>query len=154
MSLFHTSKLIEKNGVRIGIIFLPYIHFDVLVNIAKEKNIPIDQDQHNYKIAQHIFENYIKQLCEGDLRDCDKKILLGHYYLDGASFCFTGKLETMNRVEVEQLVKDNGGVAKSGVVKNLTHLVTNSTEQTVKFKKAQEQGSKIITEEEFLKMIE
>ncbi len=79
-----TSKIIEKNGVRIGIIFLPYIHSDVLVNFAKEKNIPIDQDQHNYRIAQHIFENYIKQLCEGDLRDCDKKILLGHYYLDGA----------------------------------------------------------------------
>ncbi len=72
---------------------------------------------------------------------------------DGESFCFTGKLETMKRAEAEQKVKDNGGLAKASVVKNLTYLVTNSTEQTAKFKKAKDQGTKIITEEEFLKMI-
>lgn len=72
---------------------------------------------------------------------------------DGQSFCFTGKLETMKRAEAEQKVKDNGGLAKASVVKNLTYLVTNSTEQTAKFKKAQEQGTKIITETEFLKLV-
>ncbi len=73
--------------------------------------------------------------------------------LDGASFCFTGKLETMKRAEAEQMVKDNGGVPKSSVVKNLTYLVTNSAEQTAKLKKAQAQGTKVITENNFLKMI-
>ena len=74
--------------------------------------------------------------------------------LEGLTFCFTGKLETMKRAEAEQLVQEHGGQAKSGVVKNLSYLVTNSTEPTVKYVKAQEQGTKIITEEEFLKMIE
>jgi DNA ligase (NAD+) len=73
---------------------------------------------------------------------------------EGMSFCFTGKLEKMNRVEAEQFVKDNGGEAKSGVVKNLTYLVTNSDEPTAKYVKAQDQGTKIITETQFLEMID
>ena len=73
--------------------------------------------------------------------------------LEGLSFCFTGKLEAMKRAEAEQLVIDNGGEAKKGMVKNLSYLVTNSTEQTVKLKKAQEQGTKIISEQEFLDMV-
>ncbi|KKM60761.1 hypothetical protein LCGC14_1538630 [marine sediment metagenome] len=73
--------------------------------------------------------------------------------LKGLTFCFTGKLETMKRAEAEQMVKDNGGETRSGVSKNLTHLVTNSTEPTAKYKKAQEQNTEIITEEDFLEMI-
>ena len=69
--------------------------------------------------------------------------------LEGLSFCFTGKLETMKRAEAEQLVVDNGGVAKKGVVKNLSYLVTNSTEQTVKFKKAMEQVPRLLTNKTF-----
>ena len=59
----------------------------------------------------------------------------------------------MKRAEAEQMVKDNGGETRSGVSKNLTHLVTNSTEPTAKYKKAQEQNTEIITEEDFLEMI-
>ena len=78
------SKIVENNGSRIGLVFLPYIHFDILVNIAKERNIPVEQNQYNYIVAQRLFETYIKQTCEGKLRDCDKRILMGHYYLEGA----------------------------------------------------------------------
>jgi len=48
--------------------------------------------------------------------------------LEGLTFCFTGKLETMKRAEAEQMVRDHGGESKSGVVKDLSYLVTNSTE--------------------------
>jgi len=78
---------------------------------------------------------------------------MGSKKLAGFTFCFTGKLETITRNEANDLVKEHGGTPKSGVVKNLSYLVTNSTEQTTKFVKAQEQGSKIISEEEFLAMI-
>ena len=74
--------------------------------------------------------------------------------LDGMTFCFTGKLETMKRADAEQMVKDLGGQPKASVVANLTYLVTNSNEPTAKYVEAQGQGTKIITEEEFLKMIE
>ena len=75
---------------------------------------------------------------------------MGSNKLEGLTFCFTGKLETMTRNAVNDLVTEHGGTPKSGVVKDLSYLVTNSTEQTSKFVKAQGQGSKIITEEEFL----
>ena len=71
----------------------------------------------------------------------------------GLTFCFTGKLETITRNEANDMVTEHGGTPKIGVVKNLSYLVTNSTEQTTKFVKAQEQGSKIISEKEFLAMI-
>ena len=73
--------------------------------------------------------------------------------LAGLTFCFTGKLETITRNEANGLVTEHGGTQKSGVVKDLSYLVTNSTEQTSKYTKAQAQGTKIITEEEFLAMI-
>lgn len=78
---------------------------------------------------------------------------MGSKKLDGLTFCFTGKLETITRNEANGLVTEHGGTQKSGVVKDLSYLVTNSTEQTSKYTKAQAQGTKIITEEEFLAMI-
>ncbi|MBA7580809.1 DNA ligase [subsurface metagenome] len=82
-----------------------------------------------------------------------RSIKMGSNKLDGLTFCFTGKLETMTRNEANQLVTENGGTPKNGVVKDLSYLVTNSTEPTSKFVKAQGQGSKIVSEEEFLAMI-
>ena len=80
-------------------------------------------------------------------------IKMGSNKLEGLTFCFTGKLETMTRNEANALVTENGGTPKNGVVKDLSYLVTNSTEATSKFVKAQGQGSKIISEEEFFSMI-
>ena len=78
---------------------------------------------------------------------------MGSNKLAGLTFCFTGELEAITRKEANDLVTEHGGTPKGGVVKNLSYLVTNSTEQTTKFLKAQEQGSKIISEKEFLAMI-
>lgn len=74
--------------------------------------------------------------------------------LKGLSFCFTGKLNTIKRDVAEQLVKDLGGQPKNSVVSNLSYLVTNSTDPTAKYIKARNQtNTKIITEEDFIKMV-
>lgn len=74
--------------------------------------------------------------------------------LSGKSFCFTGELVSMKRTEAQNLVKENGGSVKSSVVKDLTYLVTNTPESgSAKNKKASELGVKVITEEEFLKLL-
>jgi DNA ligase (NAD+) len=73
--------------------------------------------------------------------------------LKGLSFCFTGKLNSMARSEAEKLVVEHGGEYKSSVVKGLSYLITNETEQTTKFQKAQRQGTKIIDEEQFLALL-
>lgn len=77
-------KIDESNGIKIGMVFLPYLHYDVLVAIARERGMSIPQEDHNYIIAQKIIKTYISQMVEGKLKDCDKRILMGHYYLKGA----------------------------------------------------------------------
>ena len=74
--------------------------------------------------------------------------------LEGKSFCFTGELVTMKRQDAEQLVKQNGGVCKSSVTKDLTYLVTNDTTSgSSKNVKAQALGIPVITEEQFLGLL-
>jgi len=133
--------------------------FDTLEKIRKASTFQIAQVEGFAEIsARQLTEGIIKlypQMKEvletNKIKIEDRKI--GNK-LEGMTFCFTGKLETMMRAEAEQIVKDIGGQTRSGVSKNLTYLVTNSTEPTTKYKKAQEQDTKIITEKEFLEMVE
>ncbi|GMO63284.1 MAG: NAD-dependent DNA ligase LigA [Treponemataceae bacterium] len=75
--------------------------------------------------------------------------------LAGLSFCFTGELFSMKRSEAEKKVKENGGYAKSTVVKGLSFLVTNDTASaSAKNKKATELGIPIIDEKQFLAMLD
>ncbi len=75
-------------------------------------------------------------------------------HLEGRSFCFTGSLDTMKRSEAEALVKNAGGTAKSSVSKGLSFLVTNTpTSGSSKNKKAQSLNIPIITEAEFLELL-
>jgi DNA ligase (NAD+) len=73
--------------------------------------------------------------------------------LNGKSYCFTGKLNTMSRSDAEKKVIDNGGKI-GGVNKTLTYLVTNDTDSgSSKNKKASALGVQVISEEEFLKHV-
>lgn len=74
--------------------------------------------------------------------------------LSGKSFCFTGELVTMKRADAENLVKNAGGSCKSSVTKDLSYLVTNDTSSgSSKNVKAAKLGIPIISEKEFLEMI-
>lgn len=74
--------------------------------------------------------------------------------LQNLSFCFTGELEKMNRKDAEKLVKEAGGIVKSSVTKDLSYLVTNTPNSgSSKNKKALTVGCKIITENEFYKIL-
>ena len=75
--------------------------------------------------------------------------------LTGKSFCFTGELVTMKRADAEALVKKNGGSCKSSVTKDLSYLVTNDVESgSSKNVKAKKLNIPVITEEQFLAMLE
>ncbi len=74
--------------------------------------------------------------------------------LAGKSFCFTGELRTMKRMDAEALVKKEGGSCKSSVTKDLSYLVTNDTSSgSSKNQKAAKLGIPVINEEEFLSLI-
>lgn len=73
---------------------------------------------------------------------------------NGQSVCFTGALNTMSRSEASKKAQEAGFEVKGGVSKGLTYLVTNTPDSgSSKNKKAKELGTKVITEEEFLKLL-
>ena len=77
----------------------------------------------------------------------------GSIQKNGMSVCFTGKLNTMSRSKASKLAEDNGFEVRGGVNKGLTYLVTNDPNSgSSKNRKAKELGTKVITEDEFLKL--
>lgn len=83
----------------------------------------------------------------------EKKELAKRGNLTGLTFLFTGTLPTLKRSEAEELVEKNGGHILSGVSAKLNYLVVGEDAGS-KLEKAKKINTiKIITEEEFLKMI-
>lgn len=73
--------------------------------------------------------------------------------LTGLSICVTGSLLTMKRKDFQEIVEENGGVAKNSVSEDLDYLVSNENSSSNKMKKALKYGIKIINEEAFLELI-
>ena len=73
--------------------------------------------------------------------------------LEGLTFLFTGTLPTLKRSEAEAMVEENGGKILSGVSSKLSYLVVGEDAGS-KLEKAKKINSvKIISEADFLKMI-
>lgn len=73
----------------------------------------------------------------------------------GQSFLFTGTLAAMPREQAQSRVEALGGKAASGVSKALTYLVVGSEGKAgSKLQKAQEAGVKVLTEAEFVALVE
>jgi DNA ligase (NAD+) len=73
--------------------------------------------------------------------------------LDGASFLFTGTLPTLKRNDAEEMVEKNGGKILGSVSSKLNYLVVGEDAGS-KLEKAKKINSvKIISEEEFLRML-
>jgi DNA ligase (NAD+) len=72
--------------------------------------------------------------------------------LGGKSFVITGSLESMPRDDAHKMIVKIGGVVHSSVTSKTDYLVLGD-EPGSKFEKAKRFGTKILSEEEFLKMI-
>jgi len=81
-----------------------------------------------------------------------KKEIESNSPLQGKSFVFTGTMESMSRNDAKTIVENLGGTIHSSVTKKTTYVVAGS-EPGSKLDKAKSSGVKIITEEEFLKLI-
>ena len=72
--------------------------------------------------------------------------------LKGKTIVVTGTLPTLSRDEAEKLIRDNGGKASSSVSKKTSYVLAGEKAGS-KLDKANSLGIPVITEEEFLKMI-
>jgi len=73
--------------------------------------------------------------------------------LAGLEFVITGRLETFSRQEAEERVKALGGTAKDNVTRKTSYVVVGA-EPGSKLARAQELGTRQLTEEEFLRLLE
>ena len=129
-------------------------------SLEKLLNASVDEIASVYGFAEIMAKTFVNGLKENAE---EMKILSSTYVniikkesgaLSGKSFCFTGELVTMKRADAENLVKNAGGSCKSSVTKDLSYLVTNDTTSgSSKNVKAAKLGIPIISEKEFLQMI-
>lgn len=106
--------------------------------LSNEHNLDIIKDLQEYISFNQVEENTSAQS------------------LEGKTFVITGSVEHFkNRKELKEKVEELGGKVTGSVSKNTDYLLNNdSTSSSSKNKKAKELGVPIITEVEFLNMIE
>lgn len=74
--------------------------------------------------------------------------------LAGLTFLYTGTFDNFSREEIEQKIEANGGKLVSGVSKKLNYLIVGEGAGPSKIKKAADLGVKMISEAEFVGMLE
>lgn len=112
------------------------------------------------RVAQSIVDyfgdadnkNLINRLLSSGIKITNPEKAAKEGPLKGKTFVFTGGLETITRGEAEEKVRKLGGDASSSVSKNTDYVVAG-TDSGSKFDKAQKLNLKILSEEQFLKML-
>ncbi|MEJ5350657.1 MAG: NAD-dependent DNA ligase LigA [Melioribacteraceae bacterium] len=95
----------------------------------------------------------IERLKKAGLKFKSEEIKVTSDKLKGKSFVLTGTLSSMSREEAKEKIISLGGHVLSAVSKNTDYVVVGENPGS-KFDKAQKLGIPILSEEEFLKMIE
>ena len=73
--------------------------------------------------------------------------------LKNKTFMFTGKLENMSRAEAKSIIEENSGKIISNVNKKLDYLIIGEKPTTKKINLAKELNIKIVTQKEWIKML-
>ena len=99
-----------------------------------------------------LVKNLLKHVRIEDVQAVGAGSNVGAGRLEGKSFVFTGSLPTLERESAQAMVRQNGGDVSSSVSKK-TSFVVAGEEAGSKLDKAREFGVKIISEAEFLEMV-
>jgi len=97
-------------------------------------------------------QRIIEKLRKAGVRLAEAPAELRELPLAGQEFVVTGRLEAFTRSEAEARIKELGGAVGSSVTKKTTYLVVGADPGS-KLDKARSMGTKLLTEEEFLRVI-
>ncbi len=95
---------------------------------------------------------FLEKLLEAGIKITSEKFASVNNKLSGKSFVLTGGLESMEREEAKEKIRQLGGQVSESVSKKTNFLIAGSDPGS-KYEKAQKLGVKIITEKEFLELI-
>ena len=124
------ERLIEINGIG---------------EVVAEGIVGWFKNRENKKLVERL-KKYIRIISE-------KSSGKGRGTLAGKTFVLTGTLSRLSRDEAKEKIRAQGGTVSSSVSKNTDYVVAGE-EAGSKLAKAEELGVRVITEEEFLKMLE
>jgi DNA ligase (NAD+) len=160
------NPLLEKFILGLGI---RHVGMQTAIDLANKfesvealQKATIEQLEEVDGVGKVVAESIVAWFADEDNRKLlDKFNRLGirpHYEkksgkLTGQSFVITGTLETMGRDVAADKIRALGGTFQSSVAKDTTYLVAGGKVGGSKLKKAESFGTKIITEQEFLKHI-
>jgi DNA ligase (NAD+) len=78
----------------------------------------------------------------------------GPQVLEGLKFVVSGVFSQFSRDELKATIERNGGKISSGISKNTDYLVAGDKMGPSKLAKAEKLGVKLVSEDEFIRMIE
>ncbi|HHL71759.1 MAG TPA: NAD-dependent DNA ligase LigA [Bacteroidetes bacterium] len=105
------------------------------------------REPRNQKLIERLFEGGVRiEKQQGPAAEADQRFA-------GKTFVFTGALEKFTRKEAEKLVEERGGRAASSVSKKTDYLVAGPGAGS-KLEKARSLGVAVITEDDFLEMLQ
>jgi DNA ligase (NAD+) len=96
---------------------------------------------------------FLKKLEKAGIKIITPKPEKNSQKLAGSTFVFIGEMLSLSRNEAKEKVRNEGGEASEAVSKNTSFVVAGADPGASKMAKASKLGVKVITEEEFLKMI-
>ena len=136
-------------------------HFGTLENI---KNASVEQINEIFDfgliMAQNVYDYFhnsynlelIDKLFSYGIVVNENINKLSSNIFNNLTFVLTGTLPTLTREQASKIIEDNGGKTASSVSKNTSYVLAGENAGS-KLEKAQKLGVKIITEQQFLKMI-
>jgi DNA ligase (NAD+) len=102
--------------------------------------------------SNKINQNILKEL-KKNMKISDSISIKLKGILKNKTFMFTGKLKEISRAEAKSLVEENSGKIISNVNNKLNYLVAGEKPTAKKIKKAKELNIKILTQDEWTKML-
>lgn len=128
--------------------------YDELINVPEigeriaRSIIQFFQDENNRKMIHELKEAGLQLEIKNQEDEQVSNVL------DGKSFVISGTFENFSREEVKEKIRSNGGQVVSAVSGKLDYLLAGEKMGPAKRKKAENLGVKIISEQDFLDMLQ
>ena len=92
--VFRSPEAVVKEvaGRRVGFLLLPYLHPEQVLERAKGKVDELPTREEAYEAARRMWGQWIENRA-AEMRDVDFRVLLGHFYVEGAKIASTTYIE-------------------------------------------------------------